>query len=95
MANSITTPASPLQKVIELALKEQGCNMAELADLVGMEKTNFSLAKNSKRSLPLGALLNVFRLAGIACAEQVSILEWVAFEQKLTQASRAKSREVN
>jgi len=74
---------SPIEKVISMALKKQECTAAELAARLGMAPTNFSLARNSRRSLPLAVLLQIFALAGISAEERIKILEWVAFKQVL------------
>ena len=78
--------SSPLEKVILLALKRQQCTASNLADLVGMAPTNFSLARNSRRSFPLAALLNLFEYAEVAAEEKIRVLEWVAFKQVLEKA---------
>ena len=72
---------SPIEKVISMALEKQRCTATELATRLGMAPTNFSLARNSRRSLPLGVLLNIFDLAEISAEERIKILEWVAFSQ--------------
>lgn len=64
-----------------MALKKQECTAAELASRLGMAPTNFSLARNSRRSLPLAVLLQIFDLAAISAEERIKILEWVAFKQ--------------
>jgi hypothetical protein len=74
---------SPLEKVIVLALKRQGCTATELAKLIGMAPTNLSLARNSKRSFPLPALLNLMNLAGVDAEEKIKTLEWISFNQIL------------
>lgn len=76
----MSTP-SHIEKVIALALKKQQCTAAELAERLGMAASNFSLARSSRRSFPLGALLQIFELAEISAEERIKILEWVAFEQ--------------
>jgi len=76
--------ASPLEKAILKALATQGCTASDLAGMVGMAPTNFSLARNSKRPFPLPALLGIFKLANLKAEEQVKILEWVAFKQEIS-----------
>jgi hypothetical protein len=46
-----------------------------------MAPSNFSLARNSRRSLPLAVLLRIFDLAKIKPEERIEILEWVAYKQ--------------
>jgi transcriptional regulator with XRE-family HTH domain len=75
-----TQPITPIERVIALALKRHGCTAAQLAERVQMAPTNFSLARNSKRSFPLPALLNIFELAEISAEERIKVLEWVAFK---------------
>ena len=72
---------SPLEKVILLTLLKKKCTAAELANLIGMAPTNFSLARNSRRSFPLPALLNLFILADVSAEEKIRVLEWIAFKQ--------------
>jgi transcriptional regulator with XRE-family HTH domain len=80
---------TPLEKVILLALRKKKCTAAELASLVGMAPTNFSLARNSRRSFPLPALLNLFNLADVAAVEKIKVLEWIAFEQVTEVAGKS------
>ena len=75
--------STPLEKVILLALKNHQCTASTLAELIGMAPTNFSLARNSRRSFPLPALLNLFKYAGVTAEEKIKVLEWVAFKQVL------------
>lgn len=67
--------------MISTALQKQKCTAAELADRLGMAPSNFSLARNSRRSLPLAVLLSMFELAEISAEERIKVLEWVAFKQ--------------
>ena len=67
--------------MIVLTLRNKKCTAAELANLIGMAPTNFSLARNSRRSFPLPALLNLFILAGVTAEEKIRVLEWIAFMQ--------------
>jgi transcriptional regulator with XRE-family HTH domain len=87
---SITTP---LEKIILHALRKKRCTAAELASLIGMAQTNFSLARNSRRSFPLPALLNLLNLADVSAVEKIKVLEWIAFEQvtEVTGKSLKKS----
>jgi len=73
--------STPLEKVILSALKHQQCTASTLAEMLGMAPTNFSLARNSRRSFPLPALLNLFEYAGVNAEEKIKVLEWVAFKQ--------------
>lgn len=74
---------SPIEKVISQALAKQKCTAAELASRVGMAASNFSLARNSRRSFPLAVLLQIFNLAEISAEARLEILEWVAFKQDI------------
>jgi transcriptional regulator with XRE-family HTH domain len=74
---------TPLEKVIRRALKKQNCTAHQLGDRVGMIQSNFSLARNSRRSMPLPVLLQIFKLADISAEEQLRILRWIAFKQVL------------
>jgi hypothetical protein len=79
----MATAPTPIEKVITRALKVQDCTAAELASRIGMVPTNFSLARNSKRSFPLAALLSLFNLAGLTAEEQINVLGWIAYNQVL------------
>jgi len=82
--------ASPLEKAILKALSKQGCTASDLASMVGMAPTNFSLARNSKRPFPLPALLRIFKFADLKAEEKVKILEWIAFKQELSPPPSGK-----
>lgn len=72
---------SPIEDVIDMALNKQKCTAAQLAERLGMAASNFSLARNSRRSFPLAVLLSMFELAEISAEERIKVLEWVAFKQ--------------
>ena len=76
------TSVTPLEKAISLALKKQECTATDLAIMLGMAPTNFSLARNSRRRTPLHVLLNIFALAEMSAEEQIKVLQWIAFEQQ-------------
>jgi hypothetical protein len=77
MAAAVT----PLEKAILLAMKRNGITASDLAVMVGMAPTNFSLARNNHRGFPLAALLGVCDLAGIDSDGKLKVIEWIAFEQ--------------
>lgn len=77
MAAAVT----PLEKAILLAMKKNGITASDLAVMVGMAPTNFSLARNNHRGFPLAALLRVCDLAGIDSVGKLKVIEWIAFEQ--------------
>lgn len=72
---------SPLEKTILLAMKQNDITAADLAGIVGMAPTNFSLARNNHRALPLAALLKICDLAGLDSDEKLKVVEWIAFKQ--------------
>ena len=81
-----TPTPTPIEPVILMALNNQKCTAPELAIRLKMAPTNFSLARNSRRSLPLGVLLQIFDLAQISAEARIKVLEWVAFEQAIRTA---------
>jgi len=78
LSHKLATPLNPLEKSIQQAMKRQGCTAADLADLVGMAPTNFSLARNLKRSFPLSALLKLLELADLNSDQKIRVIEWLA-----------------
>lgn len=73
--------ATPLEKVILLALKRNSITASDLSVMVGMAPTNFSLARNNHRGFPLAAILRVCDLAGIDSVGKLKVIEWIAYEQ--------------
>lgn len=78
LSHKLATTLNPLEKAIQQAMKRQGCTAAELADIVGMAPTNFSLARNLKRSFPLAALLSLLNLTEFTDTEKYKVIEWIA-----------------
>jgi len=64
-------------------MQVQQCTATELANRIGMAPTNFSLARNSRRSFPLPALLRLLDLADFDADDKLKTLHWVAFKQQM------------
>lgn len=75
--------STPLEQAISRAMQVQQCTATELANRIGMAPTNFSLARNSRRSFPLPALLELLDLSDFDADIKLKTLHWIAFKQNI------------
>jgi DNA-binding Xre family transcriptional regulator len=87
----MASASTPLEKTIQIAMKKQDVTAADLAVMVGMAPTNFSLARHNQRGFPLPALLKLCDFAEFDAEGKLKLIEWIAIKQIIV--GQAKNRQ--